>query len=125
MKNKCKLRGHHLICLHFFMGKGYDEVFVENTKRILENTGEVEVVDGIDDVCKSCPHNAGFCNYKPDSEKEVRRIDSFSLKLLNLKVGDTVKWDDLRVKIPLVIREWQKFACKDCDWRDICFSQKD
>uniref|UniRef100_A0A7J2TIP2 DUF1284 domain-containing protein n=1 Tax=Archaeoglobus fulgidus TaxID=2234 RepID=A0A7J2TIP2_ARCFL len=115
-----KLRGHHLICLHFFKGMGYDDRFVENIKRILESIDEVEIVDGIDDVCKFCPHNAGFCNYSPDSEKEVRELDRFALELLGFNVGDSVKWKDIKSRIPKLIEEWRIFACKECEWRNVC-----
>ncbi len=30
------LRGHHLICLHFFPGYGYDASFVESLRNVLK-----------------------------------------------------------------------------------------
>ncbi len=115
-----KLRGHHLICLHFFKGRGYDEEFIENIKRILKNISKIEVVEGPDDVCKCCPYNIGVCNYSPDSEKEVRELDSFALKLLKFEVGDVIDWDNLKQKLPFIVEEWRNKACKDCDWRNTC-----
>jgi len=51
------LRGHHLICINFFSGKGYDEVFVDNLKGIMKgiDTEVIRITEGPDDVCKSCP----------------------------------------------------------------------
>lgn len=115
-----KLRGHHLICLHFFRGHGYDRGFVENLKRILATVCVVEIVSGVDDVCEACPHNVGFCGYSENSEKEVRELDEFALNLLKLKVGEKVEWSELKIKIPEVIERWKEFACKDCDWRSVC-----
>ncbi|MEM2726931.1 MAG: DUF1284 domain-containing protein [Archaeoglobaceae archaeon] len=115
-----KLRGHHLICLHFFTGHGFDDKFRENLARILNNISEVEVVDSADDVCKACPYNAGFCNYSPTAEKEVGELDRFALKKLNLDVGTRIKWDRLKQEINQVIEEWKDFACKNCEWRGVC-----
>ncbi|MCX8000836.1 MAG: DUF1284 domain-containing protein [Leptospiraceae bacterium] len=115
-----KLRGHHLICLHFFSGHGFDYKFRENLIRIIKNISEVEVTDGVDDVCKACPYNAGFCNYSPEAEKEVEELDRLALQKLNLKVGSKVNWKDLKSKIDEVIGEWRDLACKSCDWRGVC-----
>ncbi|MEM0503625.1 MAG: DUF1284 domain-containing protein [Archaeoglobaceae archaeon] len=115
-----KLRGHHLICLHFFKGQGYDEKFVKNLQRILATVDVIEIVDGIDEVCKFCPHNAGFCNYSENSEKEVRELDEFALSLLRLKIGEKINWSDLKERIPKILGEWRAFACKNCDWKGVC-----
>ena len=61
-----KLRGHHLICLQFFKGKGYSKIFVENTKRIVDfwENNSAEIVKGADDVCNFCPFiKNGRCNH--------------------------------------------------------------
>ncbi|MEM4702236.1 MAG: DUF1284 domain-containing protein [Archaeoglobaceae archaeon] len=115
-----KLRGHHLICLHFFKGYGYDEKFVENVQRILKEIKEVEVVDGIDEICMACPHNEGFCNFSENSEMEVKELDSLALKLMNLKPGMILEWEDLKVKVPKIMDEWRNLACRECDWRGVC-----
>jgi hypothetical protein len=49
-----RLRGHHLLCILTFVGKGYDGPFVANLARVIDRlaAGEaVLVVDGPDDVC--------------------------------------------------------------------------
>ena len=53
------LRGHHLICLNFFKGEGYDEVFIKNLEKILSKMEKenIKVVEDFDDVCKSCPQS--------------------------------------------------------------------
>ena len=83
-----ELRGHHLICLHFFRGEGYNKDFVENLRRIIEKAESefVRVVNGADDVCKKCPYNVnGICNYSETSEEEVRELDELALNLLSIK----------------------------------------
>ncbi|MCX7999233.1 MAG: DUF1284 domain-containing protein [Leptospiraceae bacterium] len=115
-----KLRSHHLICLHFFKGHGFDYEFQKNLSIVLKSISEVEVVDGVDDVCKACPYNVGFCNYSPEAEKEVKELDIFALQKLNLKVGSRVNWKELESKIDELIDDWKDLACKSCDWRGIC-----
>jgi hypothetical protein len=114
-----RLRGHHLICLHFFRGS-YDGGFRENLKRLLEEVSEVKVVDGVDDACMACPYNKGFCNYTTNAEEEVRELDEFALKILGLGVGSRVKWEELEKRVPGIIKEWREFACRNCDWRGGC-----
>lgn len=114
-----RLRAHHLICLHFFKGS-FDKKFQENLKEILKGISEVEVIDRIDDVCKACPYNKGFCNYSQTAEDEVKRLDEFALKILRLEIGSKVKWDELKVKIPELIGLWKDFACNNCYWRGDC-----
>ncbi|MET1123749.1 MAG: DUF1284 domain-containing protein [Archaeoglobaceae archaeon] len=119
-----RLRGHHLICLQFFRGAGYDEVFVENLRKVVERAKKekIDVVDGIDDVCIACPHNRGYCAYSPTSEKEVREMDEYAVKLLG--VGRETSWEELAEKVPNVFDRW-KVYCERCDWRDSCFGERD
>ena len=63
-----KLRGHHLVCLHYFQGEGYSREFVCNLQELVHRAekGEpVEVVVGPDDVCRACPNlRKGRCRHK-------------------------------------------------------------
>ncbi len=115
-----KLRGHHLICLQFFKGQGYNEKFIKNIQKILATIDVAEVVDGIDEICKTCPYNVGICTYSDNSEKKVRELDKLALNLLGLKIGSKVRWKDLKVRIPQIIIEWRAFACKNCNWKVVC-----
>ena len=57
-----KLRGHHLVCLHFFTGEGYTKEFIDNLNRILKKAEageEIEVINSADDVCIKCPYFKG------------------------------------------------------------------
>lgn len=44
------LKGPHLICLHFFKGRGYDEEFIENIKIVHKNISKFEVVESPDNA---------------------------------------------------------------------------
>lgn len=105
-----KLRGHHLICLQFFVGKGYNQRFVENTFKVLRNAKRVIVVDGMDDVCKACPNKK--CS--------VEELDRLALSLLSIKVGSVVRWDDVRRRLRRILPIWIRKACRGCRWWRIC-----
>lgn len=124
LKPAIKLRGHHLICLHFFNGEGYNPEFVANLREILKRaeTGEdIEFYSGADDICKMCPYlKGGRCLYDKDAETEIREMDRRALKLLSLKTKGRVKWLDIREKIPEIFHEWSREFCKGCDWRKVC-----
>jgi hypothetical protein len=50
-----RLRGHHLLCMLTYIGKGYSPAFVENYDAIagnLSNGEDIEIVDGPDDICQ-------------------------------------------------------------------------
>ncbi len=113
-----KLRGHHLICLNFFKGEGYSKEFIENIERILKEK-EIEVVSGADDVCSKCPYlRGGFCNYKEDAEKEIRELDELACELLS--PGSITSWDEIKNKLPKIMKKWKELACRNCDWIEVC-----
>ena len=88
-----KLRGHHLICLQFYRGEGYSEDFVKNLESVLEKARErgVLIVEGADDVCRSCPYLIdGKCSYKEGAEEEIRYLDMLALTLLGLSAERVV-----------------------------------
>jgi prevent-host-death family protein len=119
-----KLRGHHLICLHFFRGEGYRAEFTANLGEILKRaeTGEqIEVTSEADDVCKICPYFKGEeCHYKKESDPEIQGMDREALMLLELTVRDIVLWPDIRKKIPALFHRWSEEFCRACDWRLAC-----
>ncbi len=115
-----RLRGHHLICLNFFRGEGYSEEFVENIKKIIEEK-EIKVIFGADDVCLKCPYlKNGICNYSENSEEEVVELDQFAYKLLNIYPSSVTTWEEIKRKLPEIMGKWKEFACKSCDWLDVC-----
>jgi hypothetical protein len=119
-----KLRGHHLICLHFFKGEGYNPEFVKNLREIFKRVGageELEVCSGADDVCKMCPYLKGkVCLYDKDAEAEIREMDRKAIKLLKTKTHERVRWQEIRERIPEIFMEWSEEYCKECDWRKVC-----
>ena len=111
-----KLRGHHLICLQFFVGKGYSPKFVKNTFRVLRNAKKIRVISGIDEVCKACPNLIeGRC-----PEEKVKELDRLAIFLLSINVGSVVNWDEIERRLPRIIPIWVRKACKKCKWWRVC-----
>jgi uncharacterized protein len=118
------LRGHHLICLHFFKGEGYSEEFIVNLRDILrkaEAGQQIAVTPGADDVCSICPYlREKKCTYNEDSDQEIQAMDRKALELLELRVQDIVFWLDIRGRIPVLFQRWAQEFCRTCDWRHPC-----
>ena len=118
-----KLRGHHLICLHFFNGKGYNREFTENLRCVLEkaeNLG-VEVSVGADDVCMECPYMRDKkCCSEDHSNQEIIEMDEFALKLLKEASDSKLGWNALKEKIPAIFHLWLERYCKRCCWTNAC-----
>ena len=117
------LRGHHLICLHFYNGEGYDREFIQNLNAVMRQVeaAGVEVSPGADKVCKSCPHlKDNTCSYSERAEEEIREMDEKALTLLNLTPGTKVEWNGIRELLPEIFSEWHTAYCKTCDWRSAC-----
>jgi hypothetical protein len=118
-----KLRGHHLICLHFYDGEGYDEPFIENLEQVLEEIERegVEVTADPDDVCEPCPHRqADRCTFSRTADREIREMDARALALLGLAPGKRVGWTWLRNTVETIFPEWYATHCHLCTWRSAC-----
>jgi len=119
-----RLRGHHLICLHFFRGEGYDDRFIENLSRIVDEAEAgkpIMVHEGHDDVCNVCSYlNDGGCAYEEDAEIAIREMDADALMLLNARAGDVIRWRAIRARLGDIIPKWKELHCKNCVWLSAC-----
>lgn len=119
-----KFRGHHLICLHFYRGEGYDREYVEKLSILMEKAaaGEiVEIVAGADDVCHFCPHlRHEQCKHQANSEQEIKELDQRALTHLGLKCGDQVIWRRLAQFVDKTPANWFQDFCQGCDWLELC-----
>ncbi|MGI6265038.1 MAG: DUF1284 domain-containing protein [Acutalibacteraceae bacterium] len=116
------IRPHHLLCLTFFEGKGYDDAFVSQMSAVHRalNGGDAAVIAaGADDICAACPHNRdGVC----DTEDKVRRYDAAVTALCALSPGEQRSWSqwrtlaDQRILRPGRLKE----ICGDCEWAGVC-----
>jgi hypothetical protein len=117
------LRGHHLICLQFFDGEGYDQKFKDNLKSVIAllKNDQLEIVAGADDICSKCPYlKNSACHYEENAEKEIRKMDTAALNLLNITAGNMVNWDRIKSMLPQIFAEWHESFCIDCAWLKVC-----
>jgi hypothetical protein len=117
------LRGHHLICLHFFNGEGYDEAFIKNLRYTLSQAEKemITVSSGADNVCASCLHlKQNKCQYEENAEKSIQEMDAKALALLSLSCNDQIGWNMLKNMIPEIFPEWFSLYCKSCNWHGAC-----
>ena len=114
-----KLRGHHLVCLHFFEGEGYDERFVKNLHDVVLSAklGGVTVCAGTDDVCEPCPYLvSGICR----DEKGIGKMDEKAVTLLRITEGTRYGWDALEAEVRKMFPTWYRNYCRGCAWMDAC-----
>ncbi len=121
---RVRLRGHHLICLHFFHGEGYHPEFIANLDKILQlaRTGsEVELCEGPDQICIMCPYLRNRrCFSGENAEQEIREMDETAALLLGMRHADIVTWETLKSRIPRIFGRWADTYCGDCNWRKAC-----
>lgn len=116
-------RGHHLICLHFFNGEGYNAEFIENLSTTLEavRDADIEICHGADNICKKCPSlKDDICQFSQGADKEIRTMDAMALTLLGAVPGDKLDWQQIREKLSLIFEEWHAAWCVNCGWRRAC-----
>ncbi len=117
-----RLRGHHLICLHFFTGEGYDDIFIENLKNVLERTEteDVEICGEADEICVKCPYlKDNKCNFDEHADEQIKEMDKSALNLLEI-TKNSIAWDKIKGNIPEIFPQWFRKYCIECDWRKAC-----
>jgi hypothetical protein len=123
-KTPIKLRGHHLICLHFFTGEGYDPEFIENLREILVrvHSGEkIEICSGADDVCTLCPFlRDRRCRYNTHAENEIQKMDRDATALLKIEPRMKVTWFEMQERLPGIFKRWSADYCRNCTWKTVC-----
>lgn len=124
-----RLRGHHLLCLLTYVGKGYSAAFVANYDRLAERLsgGEpVELVAGPDDICAPLLVPAGeppHCLNDSVIVRDAAALEAISETLgRSLAVGDTLELDSATLaSLRAVFRAGRnRRACADCQWHALC-----
>jgi uncharacterized protein len=116
-------RGHHLVCLHFYDGTGYNSQFIKYLADILNKAEKnaVKICSGADCICIECPHlRDGICACYENAEADIRFMDSKALELLGLFSDEKISWKDVRTRVEKIFCEWNRLYCMGCDWRSAC-----
>lgn len=120
-----KLRPHHVLCISFFEGKGYNPEFVKNMKEVIKSFDEnaiVQLTDSVDIICAACPNNnANRC----EDDFKVKRYDEAVLSICHLKSGQMLLWQELNEIVNARIIKSGKLhsVCGDCKWSSICLQK--
>lgn len=119
-----KIRGHHLLCMRYFQGKGYSKGFVDNFQKVIDKLRKnliIEVVSQTDVICSKCPHlSNGRCVKKGlKSELRVRKKDELILKYIGLKPGTKLRFDSAQKAVEARLKLLKK-SCRNCEWKRYC-----
>jgi uncharacterized protein len=119
-----RLRGHHLVCLYFFEGDLGERAYGlarEGIRASVEAGESVEVVNGADDLCASCPHlTEARCTYKDGAEEEIRNLDRRAADYLGVSAGVSIAWQSIGQRVIDAPGVWFSQFCDGCDWRADC-----
>ena len=117
-------RPHHFLCSLGYEGLGYSPEFVANYDKIIsrirtDETTKLEVVSGLDNICKSCPSKQTKTNTCVSQEK-ISRLDHAHSKILGLRPGQILTWREAkkRIKNSFSIEDFHK-ACEPCEWKKL------
>lgn len=117
------IRPHHLLCLQFFEGKGYSDDFVKHMteihEKLLNENPVINIVSGVDDICKNCPNNEGG---KCIKEISVSGNDRRTYEAIKGDVERGQTWSELTeiVYKNIIHKGRLKQVCETCRWSDIC-----
>ncbi|WP_274651156.1 DUF1284 domain-containing protein [Paenibacillus humicola] len=116
-----RLRGHHLLCLLGYRGKGYSDGFCANMTTIYETLRtqpetELELIEGPDDICAAFPDDQ-----VPHCENDsVYRKDEDILALAGLRIGARIRWSDVCTQVAMRVKPDDiGRLCRSCRWEPL------
>jgi len=117
-----KIRGHNLLCIQGFVGKGYSPEFVANMTRVvgaLGDAAQVTVVADPDVLCEACPNlGAGGCGLHGEgTEQFIAAQDSDVMGRLGIGAGETAYWGEILERIREHVAPGDLDSiCGNCPW---------
>ncbi len=127
-----RIRGHHLLCILGFRGRGYDRRFVQNMGTLVSTIRQdpdltFVLTDRCDDICSACPHNtAGRCRKKPQGEDVAQKADRAVLGRLGLAPGERHTARQVYKSVAAKVRPVHvgREFCTACQWRELGFCKE-
>ncbi|MFO1104891.1 MAG: DUF1284 domain-containing protein [Amaricoccus sp.] len=123
-----RLRGHHLLCLLSYVGKGYDPDFVANLDRIADRIAggaPVVLVQGPDDICAPLAADpAAHCHRVQVAMRDRRAAADVGAVLRRpLRPGARLAF---MARLAAMRRAFatgrSRTACAGCPWHALCTS---
>ena len=117
-----RIRGHNLLCIQGFVGKGYNPEFIANMTRVvgsLDGAARVTVIDQPDVLCAACPNLAesGCALHGQGSEKGMVQQDRDVMGRLGITAGETLPWSEIVSRIAeRVVPDDLDDICGACPW---------
>ena len=115
-----RLRPHHLLCIYFYQGKGYNEAFVDNMDKIImclqkDPHTAIQLACGKDMLCAQCPHcqNSQLCM----QEAKVKLLDSKVVSQFKLNLQQVYPYYELVEKVHQKLTPQIFYTiCRSCEW---------
>ena len=114
-----ELRPHHIFCMFFYMGFGYNKEFVDNMniieKRLFMSSNEIiRIIKRCDDICAKCPNKQkGNCN----EEEKVIKLDNNMINEFGLEENKEYRFNEIINNIYKKINQGNLLnVCNDCKW---------
>ncbi len=123
------LRGHHLICVLTFCGRGYTPAFTENMIAIVDALSAgatVRIAAGADAICAPLKAGCGVdihCGNADVAGRDERALRAVSGVLgRSLQPGDKVRFDKPTLAALRAAFSDGRLAgaCAGCPWQDFC-----
>ena len=122
------LRPHHINCIYFFEGLGYDEKFTQNMKNIIDklskNKLSVKFVKNCDCLCKYCPNKINNCC---KTEEHIKQLDELTITNYNLDLNKIYSFQEIYDNY---YKNFDKIKflniCQSCEWfkSGVCSMEK-
>jgi hypothetical protein len=117
-------RPHHFLCSLAYQGLGYSAAFVKNYDKIIkiiraDDETPIQVIMGLDNICKSCPHSQIKTN-RCVSQEKISKLDKAHREILALHPGEILTWREAkkRIKNNFSLEDFHK-ACEPCEWKNM------
>lgn len=121
-----RLRAHHGMCIAYFQGKGYSEVFTEHIKSTITQLKEnplLQLIASADVICEKCP-NLLEKRRKCKTSAFVLECDKKVLEFCGLTKNQIIPWNDFFKLVceRIIFPGKRTLICGQCQWNDLCSS---